>query len=1278
MKRLLRATEILAWAAFFAFAALVLALRYWVLPDIERYREDIVAAMSRGIGLPVRVGRIEAGWLGLRPQITLSDVRIHDAQGREALVLPSVHNVIAWRSLLHGELRMHQLAIDGLRLGVRRDAAGDLYIAGTKLARGSAGGPGFGGWLLGQGEIVVRNAEIEWHDEMRGAPPLALSALDLRLVSSATSLSVGLTARPPAELGTSLELRALIHPGGMQGAGWNGRVFAQVGYTDLAAWRAWVDYPFNIRHGQGALRVWSSVEQGEVKALTADLALSDVGLTLADELSPLELASLQGRVYARALADGVELSGQRLAMVMARGPEVPQTDFQIVWRPQAGGTLGASVVDLEAIAYLVESLPLPPQLAGMLAERAPRGRLAEARFEWSGPFDALTGFTARARFSELAMRARDDIPGFSGVSGRLEARREHGTDRGKLQLDSRQAELEMPRVFPQPRIGFGSLSGELGWEREADGALTVRVGSLTFSNADVSGNLFGSYVLRGEGPGTLDLSAVFNRADGRAVGRYLPHVLDEEPRRWLANAVVAGEGSNVQVRVRGDLRDFPFVDPARGQFLVTARIEKGVLDYAAGWPRIEDIDGELTFERDRMEVVARSGAILGARLSGVRVSLPSFRGADKRVLVSGQADGPTAEFLKYIAASPLRETAGSFVASMQAAGRGKLRLKLELPLAELANTKVAGEYEFADNRIKVIDELPPIEQAAGRLVFTDSGFTLQDVHGRLLGGALTAVGGTHPRRGVEVTVRGDATVEQARTVPPLDHPLGKHLSGGFAYSATVQAKDGLARVALESPLRGVTSALPAPLAKNAAETLPLRAELIPVAGGERDRIAISLGSLARVEIARRKEGKQMHVQRTAAWLSPEPNESIRLPERPGTLVYGSLPAFDLQRWMPLIAGGDAGSGKAAGAAAGVVPAVALEVRFGTLDAFARRLSNVSLRASAEPAGWSANVKADELSGDVSYRAADGGRLIARLARFTIPADTPGAGATANRPAPKPSELPAIDLVAGEFTFRGKQLGRVELVARPDGEDWRIESASMVNPEASLTGRGVWRAAPSSTSVEFDLQASDTGGFLRRVGYPDLVKGAKTQLRGSLAWQGDPSTLDLPTLAGQIEMHSGEGQFLEIEPGVGKLISLMSLQALPRRITLDFRDVFSKGFQFDRITAGAQVEAGVMRLKEFRMRGSAADVEMKGETDLARETQNLQVRVVPSLALGDTAALGIGIVNPVAGVAAALAQRLLKNPLGQIFAFDYEVSGTWTDPKVAKIVLPPQPQITTGQ
>src|SRR6266850_4137465 len=194
MKRLARALEVLAWTAFFGLAAALLGLRYWVLPEVERYREDIVALVAATVGQPVKIGRIEAAWLGLRPQINLADVRIYDAEGREALVLPSVENILSWRSLAYRELRLHSLVIDGPRLSVRRDASGALYVAGIKLAQAGGNG-GFSDWLLAQGEIEIRNAEIEWRDEKRGAPPLALSAVNLRLRSDAEHHSLGLSAR---------------------------------------------------------------------------------------------------------------------------------------------------------------------------------------------------------------------------------------------------------------------------------------------------------------------------------------------------------------------------------------------------------------------------------------------------------------------------------------------------------------------------------------------------------------------------------------------------------------------------------------------------------------------------------------------------------------------------------------------------------------------------------------------------------------------------------------------------------------------------------------------------------------------------------------------------------------------------------------------------------------------------------------------------------------------------------------------------------------------------
>src|SRR3990170_3819802 len=154
MVRFWRAVEVLAWAAFFAFAAVVLALRFWVLPDVERYRGDIVARVTLAVGLPVKIGSIEAGWLGLRPKISFFDVRIHDAEGREALVLPQVDNVVAWRSLFVRDLRLHSLRIDGPRLAVRRDAGGAFYVAGIKLA-GGEGESRLADWILGQDEIQI-------------------------------------------------------------------------------------------------------------------------------------------------------------------------------------------------------------------------------------------------------------------------------------------------------------------------------------------------------------------------------------------------------------------------------------------------------------------------------------------------------------------------------------------------------------------------------------------------------------------------------------------------------------------------------------------------------------------------------------------------------------------------------------------------------------------------------------------------------------------------------------------------------------------------------------------------------------------------------------------------------------------------------------------------------------------------------------------------------------------------------------------------------------------
>ena len=1242
MKRVGRATEFLAWALFFALAALVLAVRFWVLPQVERYRGEIVSAVSAAIGQPVRIGGIEARWFGMSPHIRLRDVRIYDRAGREALALPAIENRLAWRSLVRGELKIDSLAIEGLRVQVRRDAEGALYVAGMKLSADQR----FSRWLATQDEVVLHNAEVEWHDELRGAPALVLSELNLRLRNSGDGHAIGLSAHPPAALGSTLDLRALLAPGALVEAGKStGRLYAELGYTDLAAWSAWFDYPWQIDHGQGALRAWLTLEAGKVQQATADVALSEVSARLGAQLAPLKLSSVQGRLQGGMDNGRYRVVARNFALGVDGGALEP-SDFELEWStgPQAGGRLEAAALALQPLGSLAAALPLPERVRTVLAEARPRGRLAEARIEWRGEPQAATALKAQAKFIDLAAAPVGALPGFAGITGSFDA----AEGSARIVLATRKGEVHLPRVFPQPRIPLDFANGLVEWERQGESGFLLRLTSVTFSNAHFSGNAHGTYASAPGGPGSIDLSAQFNRADAAHLARYLPHARlmgGEATRDWLTRSVLAGYSGDVRVRIRGDLAEFPFADPARGEFMVSARIERGVLDYAQGWPRIEDIQGDLQFERRRMHIMGRKGRIQGVELAKVEVGIPVLGAPESRLQVSGEAHGATADFLSFIQASPVRRMSTGLTDAMSASGYGKLDLKLELPLKDPAKTRVDGGYEFTENDVHVHAQLPPIERAGGNLRFTDSSVTLNGVRGRLFGGSVALSGGTQPDGSTRIQAKGDATVAATRVL--FDHPWRRHLAGEFAYTATIGvAKGGRMHLLLQSPLQGVASTLPAPFAKTAAEVLPLQLELAPD-----ERIKVKLGRIVAAELQRRRQGDTLVLERAGVALTPVTDATLRLPEAPGTLVYGSLAALDVDKWLPLLEGTEPPAG-----------ATAFDVRLGRLDVYGRRLNDVSLRSLVQPQGWSATLASQELAGDLTYRKDGGGRLVARLTRFRAPDDYPGAAA---RGSLDPKDLPTMDLVAERFAWRGKELGRVEILGQRIGDEWRIEKLAMANAEATLAASGAWRSgAPTRSQLDFELKATDAGQFLGRVGYPGVVKGGRAELKGSLAWNGDPGSLDYPSLAGTVQLQAHNGQFLEIEPGFGKLISLMSLQSLPRRIALDFRDVFSKGFSFEDLSASGDVQAGVMAVRDFRMRGSSAQVEMSGEVDLAQETQNMKVRVVPSL--GDSAATVIALVNPLLAIPAAIAQKILKDPLGHIFAFDYSVTGAWSDPKVAKL------------
>jgi uncharacterized protein YhdP len=265
----------------------------------------------------------------------------------------------------------------------------------------------------------------------------------------------------------------------------------------------------------------------------------------------------------------------------------------------------------------------------------------------------------------------------------------------------------------------------------------------------------------------------------------------------------------------------------------------------------------------------------------------------------------------------------------------------------------------------------------------------------------------------------------------------------------------------------------------------------------------------------------------------------------------------------------------------------------------------------------------------------------------------------------PGNLPALNVRVENLQFKGKKVGHFEMVGHPEDKDWRLRRLNIANPDGSLVGDGVWSDQGSQKSqVNLTLDINDSGKMLARYGYPNTVMGGSGKLLAKLSWDGSPADFDLAKLNGTLKLDTGKGRFLKMDPGAGKLLSVLSLQALPKNI-FEFKELFGEGFQFDSINGNASIKDGMIDTQDFQIAGSSAKVTMKGKVDLNKETQDLQLKVLPTL--GNTVSLiGVFAVNPAVGIGSLIANKVLGEPLDKLVSFEYNVSGTWSDPNVVKI------------
>jgi uncharacterized protein (TIGR02099 family) len=914
-----------------------------------------------------------------------------------------------------------------------------------------------------------------------------------------------------------------------------------------------------------------------------------------------------------------------------------------------------------------------------------------------------------------AIAAVPAIPGFERLSGVVDANDQGGS----FLLDSQNLTLQLPSYFLDPVMPFERLKMQARWSFEKNQRLQFQVKSMEFEQDGARASFNGSHVMTmgrsfADDLGEIRLTGTIDGFQLNTIKRFIPEQAPEDLRHWLSSALLNGTANEVSVLIRGNLNEFPFnkknsKPSEKGEFLIHGKIADGTLDFAPGemaedkvnrlWPTIDQINGSFVFDRAGMEIRAESAKTLSTHLSKVSAKINDLSADGTMLMIDGLAQGPLQGKFSYLKASPVSAWLDHFLTDAHAAGNAQLHLKLQLPLNHIIDAKVQGNLMLQNNQVHLFKDLPNLTMVNGKLDFDEVGVNLGNLNATFLGGPVLATGGSQKDGSIKIQLEGTVTGDGLRQhfTAPETQQLFLAAQGASRYGATVHVKQKQTEVFVESSLQGMAINLPAPLNKQAHQVVPTQFHMLPLpllqtqANFERDELRLRVGSLLEARYLRSLKNDHWVVDAAAVAVNaPMPDL------KPGVSLNLISPQFNLDAWASILSAPSQAAETNLPAASSEFPrAIKLEKVTNTLaqyvdvtsfsaqtqelTAMGKKMHQVLFGASNQGTLWQANFDSRQASGYLTWEESPNefGKLTARLSRLQIPKSSTAAVGDLLAGKNSTKQIPSIDLIVENFDLFDMKLGALELQARnlnnqtnksmnDAGRDWRIQKLNLKSDDAELNANGTWDFGVGKTQLNFALDIKSAGKLLDRLDFNGVMANGSGEITGDLEWKGLPFSMDLPSLSGEMQVNLNKGQFLKVDTAGAKLIGVINLQSLPRRLSLDFRDVFSQGFSFDTVKGTVRALNGILSTDNLKMNSVSAAAVMEGSANLIKETQDIHVVIIPHANAG-TASVVVGLaVNPVIGLSTFLAQLFFKAPLAKAFTEEYQISGDWKNPIVTNL------------
>ena len=1260
LKRILILAYHLLWHGFaiivLAAAVLVTALRL-MLPGIGDYKAEIQALVSDYTGYPLTIEGVRAEWAGWAPSLFLAGIAFYDTLGgapvgrfeQAAVTLDPLASLAAWRPV------PSRLSVRGLALDLRRGRDGRITVRRGGDNPLAAADSGLAAWLMQQQYIVLDEARLSFHDEQSGWPPIVLT--NTRIALKTAGQRARIEAATELATGGRLLFR-LDAEGDLLSSDWQGDIYIEASALSPAG----LGPGLPLAGGVANLRLWSRWAQAGPQDFQAELAYRDFKLIHNDHALPVTEAAL---TLHGAREPGGWLINARTRALQTQGGRWPAGHYQLAVENGAGGQryqLYASYLKLEeTLPFLAAAGLLDAGVMQRLDPTALAGALKDTYLHLSTEPGKARLRHLSGQFQGLDISSRDRRYRAENLAGAFAMQRQ----RLSVRLKGPEATLRLGPLYQQP-LALTNIDSAL----ELDyGALPeLRISAIRAGINGLPVRATGRVRLQQDSP-FIDLLA---RAGPLAIDRlpaFLPGQLAPELKQWLGQALLGGRLNSADMLLRGRLADFPFKNNA-GNFKAIFNLSDTNLEYDPLWPPIDNTDIALSFANQAVHATLHNGYIFDARIGKVKLALPDITAVEKSVLAEADMAGSARDLRAFIDQSPLGEDPQLNDIKDKLAGAIKLDIRLDIPLSEA---------------LAAID---------GRAVLTDmayasgSGFGLEAIRGELgfsreqiWGADIDAVYHGLPVKlsipreteagALKFILSGRAggdfiADELALLFPDEAQPAGfvrRHLTGQSQWQLTLHsARDAAGQTSdlleISSDLEGARIALPAPLGKAASGRRPLLIEArLPDAGVEKIDIRYADTLSAEILMA---GGEEAEIARINIGLG---REATPLDSDSDISLQGELDQLDLGAWQRILERIEASAG-------GRDYRVAARLDIKRLTLFNRPFNQARIDLNRPGRDWLIDLAGPDIAGKVRFSEAAGGgagRLRADLDRLALHAGEDDAAPALTR------ALPELEINIADLLYNGNPLGRATLTTTNSEHGVNIDRLSLGRPGLEIEASGRWRFGAGRERTDFSatLAADSIGALFETFGYPGAsIEGGQTRLNLAANWADAPMRFALEKLDGRLELEIDKGQFLAIDPALGRLFGLLNLQTLPRRLSLDFSDLFGRGFAFDTIQGGFSLQQGHAYTNDLRMRGPAADIMISGRTGIISEDYDQIATVTPRLSSSLPAAgalfgpVGIGV-----GAVIYLTGELFDETpvsINRILSYQYRITGSWDDPDIKEI------------